>query len=98
MKHIKNNILNISASLTVLLTSVRHNQVEVEMFMCKPLIAHTPEDCTWLKKVLVGSNVFIFAQMVHDQWLGKCTVLLHMLKPLHQNALVVTVPFIELLL
>jgi hypothetical protein len=36
---------------------------------------------------LVTNNVMIYAQMAHDQWLGKCVVLLHMLKPLHQNAL-----------
>jgi hypothetical protein len=42
---------------------------------------------TWLKKALFGNNMLIFAQMAQDRWLAKCVVLLHVLKPLHQNAL-----------
>jgi hypothetical protein len=49
--------------------------------------------CTWLKKTLAGNNVLIFAQMVQDPQLEKCMVLLHPLKPIHQNALVASESF-----
>jgi hypothetical protein len=39
-------------------------------------------------------HVLIFSQMAHDGCLWKSVVLLHMLKPLHLNALVTTASFI----
>jgi hypothetical protein len=49
--------------------------------------------CTWLKKMaLVGNNVLILTNTVHDRWLGKCV---HMLKLLHQKSWVATVSFIH---
>jgi hypothetical protein len=49
-------------------------------------------DLQMAEKRLMNS-VLIFVQVAHDQWVGKCVALLHMLKPLHQNTLVGTASF-----
>lgn len=65
--------------------------------MYKRLPTHTTKDIFnvadlyMVEKVLIGNNVLIFPQMVHNQELGKPVVLLHMLKPLDQTALVASV-------
>jgi hypothetical protein len=42
---------------------------------------------------MAGNNVLIFSQMTHDRLLGNRVVSLHVLKILHQKALVATVLF-----
>jgi hypothetical protein len=57
------------------------------MFMRKPSPTHTTgedifnlTDLYKAEKGLAGNNMLMFAQMVHDQWLGKCMISMHMLK------------------
>jgi hypothetical protein len=45
------------------------------------------------EKALTGNNVMVFAEKVHNQWLGKQMVSFLMLQPLHQKALAAPVSF-----